>query len=452
MAVNKNLAGSFGNYGFLTSDNPNAWKARSEGAILSEKAYGNPAMNPANATTFADQTFKGDPWYALGRMIGAGYMQNYNERGINKNIDAANEAIKGTYGDLSGTGTQQQQPQATAQPIQYNNNVPTDYTYQGRENKGELIQPRDQMAMEKREYFVDKYSGSPNPTSDSINKANAEAQAQAEAERINGLRKLDPVMMYNLAADAIKKRGGTKYQQDMALAQIREQIGGYMASANKQVFDYDSKEVEDMISNGDYKGAWGKWAGLAKLDPDRAKILYSGIPTMKDIWANDRQKELMAMRAAGGYGSGGYSGRNRNGNSSSNSNKAIGSPVKPGDLNSLLKTRDYYEARAEMGPLSQEDSDAYENVKYQINQLAGLLGNGRKINAPDDVYFNDANSAEYDDNGNLLRYGNSKSLNDILEESKVYNNPTDRLEWIAQKYPDVYRYLYNHNKTVNDYK
>lgn len=459
MAVlNKNLAGSFGNGGFLVNDNPNVWKARSEGAMLSEKAYGNPQMNPAEASKFADQTFKGDPWYALGKMIGAGYMQNYNERGINKNVEAAENAIKGAYGDINDMAGQPQPqvPQAVEQPIQQSDNVRSDWGsgYTPRTDMTNPVVPvRDQIKQDKLDYRVAKYADSPNPTSEGIEKANAEAQAKAETERINGLRKLDPVMMYNLGADAIKKRGGTKYQQDMALAQLRDQIGGYMATANKQIFDYDSKDVEDMINNGDYKGAWGKWASLAKLDPDRAKILYAGVPTMKEIWANDNQQKMMAARMAG-YGGGRYGGYNNgsrktSSRSGSSNDKAVGSPVKMTDFNALLKARDSLMTQEN---LSQEDQNTLKNINYQISKMSGLLGEGRKLDAPNNIYINNVGSAEYDNDGNLLRYSDSKSISDILEESKVYNNPADRLAWINQNYPDVYRYMYENGKTVNDYK
>lgn len=504
MAIGKNLAGSFGNGGFLVNDNPNYWNARNQAAISSEKAYGNPAMNPSVATQLADQAHKGDPWYSLGRLIGAGYMQNWNERGINKDVEAGENALQGMVGGINGQQTQQanipaQQsdnvqanwnytaPQTTSTlgglPVQYSDNVQAGWD------------PRDQMKKEKRDFFVNKYSGSPNPTSDGIDKANAEAQAKAEAERINGLRKLDPVLMYNLAEKAVRERGGTKYQQDMALAQIREKIGGYVNSANQQIFDYDSKEVEDLINKGEYEKANQKYAGLAARDKDRADMLFRGVPTLQQIWANKNQQAMMAARMSG-YGTGGrYGGSPYYGSPTTSKTQKqktekpakhvqTESEIKPAELKTLTELRDkYYQKRDSVG-LSDIEKKELENLEHGVGVLSDKLGEGKKIPIPEDVYFddlrtggetfvgNDINADTYltdeQKNNGWLLYNKGTdadpsyytyeprqkiSLRGLLDSASAYGNEGDALAAIYNIAGDNgVRYFYNNGRLITDYK
>ena len=289
-----------------------------------------------------------DPWFGLGYLLAQGYNHAYNQRGIDKGIEAGNQMINealGESGQPAGgqaepasdvlynaaeragvlsphqdNGTPQEraqkavmgdkpklsmdgnapQTQAPKTPEEVSNQQPE---YQEKATKAVMGEPtidpgptKEQLKADKYAYFVDKYSGSPNPDGDANAARSFAATAEQQLQRLNALQGFNKQQLRSNIEQRLIADGRPSNQREAILESLDPILDAKEKSVNDELFNLYNNAYQSRVQAGDFSGAQSLVPNMARYNPQLASAAVAGVPTIKDQWnlANEREDAATA--------------------------------------------------------------------------------------------------------------------------------------------------------------
>ena len=289
-----------------------------------------------------------DPWFGLGYLLAQGYNHAYNQRGIDKGIEAGNEMINealGESGQPAGgqaepasdvlynaaeragvlsphqdNGTPQEraqkavmgdtpklsmdgnapQAQAPKTPEEVSKQQPE---YQEKATKAVMGEPtidsgptKEQLKADKYAYFVDKYSGSPNPDGDANAARSFAATAEQQLQRLNALQGFNKQQLRSNIEQRLIADGRPSNQREAILESLDPILDAKEKSVNDELFGLYNNAYQARVQAGDFAGAQSLVPSMARYNPQLASAAVAGVPTLKDQWTLANEREDAATR------------------------------------------------------------------------------------------------------------------------------------------------------------
>lgn len=239
------------------------------------------------------------PLHPLQRAVDM-WADRYNQRGIYKGEGYLNDFFN-NYGkpapEVQGVITDNVPEGVKAQLQQQSvNDV-------GVANTGNGIGPeapdlKDLMALDKRQYYVDKYlnSGTPNPDSDAITVKNTTKELEQMGDQID-FNKVDRSTLRRQADEMLKSKGLTNYQRGQVLSNFdniyNEKVGKFNEAKGT---DYLEK-AKSALQEKDFDRADLNILAALRYSPDMAKAYMQFSNNMR---SHELAKQRMALALKGG--------------------------------------------------------------------------------------------------------------------------------------------------------
>lgn len=296
-----------------------------------------------------------DPLFGLGYLLAQGYNRAYEQRGVDKGIEAGREMID-NVGNVDDGGMAQAQAEAQQQQggntlsldsnaIAERNNpygqqgavqnaVPaSDELYNLARDSGAIAErnnpyagnnyreqatravlgdnklqdntdsngaepqqqgpTREQIKQDTLGYFVNKYSNSPNPDGDATEARSIAVAAEQGLQRINALAGFNKTQTRQQIMDRLIADGRPLSQREAIMEQLDPLLDAKEKSVNDELFNFYNNAYNSRVSAGDYAGAQSLVPQMARYNPQLASAAVAGVPTIRDMY-NEANKEKNA--------------------------------------------------------------------------------------------------------------------------------------------------------------
>lgn len=282
--------------------------------------YEVPTVPPA-PQGFAQQAWN-SPWFALGRLLGMEWVNQYNQRGVNKLVDSMKGAIPGQESAESAQGIDptvngesiiaqnylaqnptpqigQAAPDAVSNLRDYAQAVndaadgKLDFNQLGQVLDGQAptasvtprIAPDDTLAVDVANYLANNGDSSPNPGL--VNSASiAPFVTSSAAPRTSAPAQFDVDKWKAAVQAAGVAQGRPQYQIDMAIARMMPQAQAAQDNYNKYMSDGIVSQLgglwNDALEKGDFTKYNAALYELGKYNPELAKQYQTNSPSYTD--------------------------------------------------------------------------------------------------------------------------------------------------------------------------
>ncbi len=155
---------------------------------------------------------------------------------------------------------------------------------------------KEQLKQNKLAYFVDKYSGSPNPDGDATAARSIATAAEQNLQRINSLAGFDKMQVRQQIMDRLIADGRPSVQRDEIMRQLDPVLDAKEKSVNDELFNFYNRAYQDRVAAGDYEGAQMLVPRMARYNADLAGVAVAGVPTIRDMYNEANKREDAATK------------------------------------------------------------------------------------------------------------------------------------------------------------